>query len=122
MRELNEHHSFMGMQKDLVCSKHPVNFLYDARNIRLTSRGDSTMLAITNEKGTKFATDVRGVYVGHACISKYLVLFTSSEGGSTDRIYRIDLSTMDCEIIYIGRLNFNTEYPIKTLPLSLIHI
>ena len=116
MRELNEHHSFMGMQKDLVCSKHPVNFLYDARNIRLTSRGDSTMLAITNEQGTKFATDVRGVYVGHACISKYLVLFTSSEGGSTDMIIRIDLTNLDKKILYTGRLNFSEEYPITTLP------
>lgn len=116
MRELNEHHSFMGMQKDLVCSKHPVNFLYDARNIRLTSRGDSTMLAITNEKGTSFATDVRGVYVGHACISKYLVLFTSSEGGSTDMIIRIDLTNLDKKILYTGRLNFSEEYPITTLP------
>lgn len=116
MRELNEHHSFTGMQKDLVCSKHPVNFLYDARNIRLTSRGDSTMLAITNEKGTRFATDAEGVYVGHACISKYLVLFTSSEGGSSDRIYKIDLTNMDKEELYKGRLNFSSEHPITTLP------
>lgn len=45
-------HVFQGMQRDLDVAKHPSNFLYDARNIRLTAREGDTMLAITNEKGT----------------------------------------------------------------------
>lgn len=114
MKELNEHHSFMGMQRDLVCSKQPVNFLYDARNIRLTSRGDSTMLAVTNEKGTEVEyMGVSGKYLGHACIGKYLVLFTVD--GYTSRIYRYDFERGRMITLYYGWLGFSENYPITTL-------
>ena len=52
MKQLNEHHSFTGMQRDMSIAKHPSSFLYDAHNIRLTARGEDTLLTITNEKGT----------------------------------------------------------------------
>ena len=94
MRQLNEHHSFTGMQKDLSRSKHPTNFLYDAENIRLSTVGDSTLLAITNEKGPlNTGINVNGVYLGHCLVGKYLVVF--SKGMYSDYITRIDLSAVD---------------------------
>lgn len=114
MREINEHHSFIGMQRDLVCSKHPVNLMYDARNIRLTSRGESTMLAITNEKGTCWQLDVIGTYIGHALLGKYLVVFTKS--GGTSYIRRINLEDITIKTLYSGALNFDVNHPITTLP------
>ena len=119
----NEYHSFTGMQKDLAVSKHPANYLFDARNIRLTQREDgSTLLTITNEKGTyNFANDVQisGTYLGHCVIDKYLVVFSK---GNLDHIDKIDLSTLTGDTdpshstpLFTGNLNFQLDHLIETV-------
>ena len=95
MRQLNEHHSFTGMQRDMSISKHPTSFLYNAKNIRLTPRGDDTMFAITNERGTvEVGIKITGTYLGHCLLNNYLVVFTKeaspSAGNPHDHITRID--------------------------------
>lgn len=126
MRLLNEHHTFTGMQKDLAESKHPQQYLCDAKNIRLTQREDgNTLLAITNEKGT---TDtniaISGTYLGHCLLNKYLVIFStdkrsitppSQEPISPDYIYRIDLSSREVAILYEGNLDFKPTAYIECL-------
>ena len=117
MVQKNEHHSFTGMQKDIAVSKHPQQYLYDARNIRLTQREDgSTLLAITNERGPQdtFAS-ISGYYLGHCLIDKYLVVF--SKKGSTDYIDRFDLSvaSLDKHVLFEGNLGFDTHYPIEAI-------
>lgn len=114
MLQKNEHHTFTGMQKDLAISKHPSKYLFDAENIRLTQRNDgSTLLAVTNEKGTKETSiSIAGTYLGHCVLDKYLVVFSK---GDKDYIERIDLSTLDKKELYSGDLSFNTEHPIECL-------
>ena len=85
MVQKNEHHTFTGMQKDIAISKHPSKYLFDARNIRLTQREDgSTLLAITNEKGTEDTElEIEGMYLGHCLLDKYLVIFSVGREGTS---------------------------------------
>lgn len=87
MRQLNEHHSFTGMQRDMTISKHPSSFLYDAHNIRLTARGEDTLLTITNERGPKDTNiAVTGTYLGHCLLGNYLVVFSTMSVEETNPI------------------------------------
>lgn len=119
MQLKNENHSFVGMQRDIDISKHPSNFLYDAQNIRLTSREGDTLLSITNEKGTKdINVRINGTYLGHCLLNQYLVIFStdktfSSSGVPTkspDYINRVDLSKDGDEavkLLFSGDLQFS---------------
>lgn len=115
MQIQNEHHSFTGMQRDLSPSKHPTSFLYDAKNIRLTSREGDTMFAITNEKGTSDTNiSLVGNYLGHCLLNEYLVVFTTSD--TLDYIYRIDLQKEICETLYNkSKLGFDSNHPIEAI-------
>lgn len=127
MKQLNEHHSFTGMQRDMSISKHPSSFLYDAHNIRLTARGEDTLLTITNERGPSYAgVEIKGTYLGHCLLGKYLVIFSTKglkEDDNTpenikavdDYITRIDLSTKESVVLYKGNLEFDTNHPIETI-------
>lgn len=121
MKQLNEHHSFTGMQRDMSIAKHPSSFLYDAHNIRLTARGEDTLLTITNEKGPSYAgVEIKGTYLGHCLLGKYLTVFSTGgleEDDDTlrDYITRIDLSTKESVVLYKGNLEFDTEHPIETI-------
>lgn len=118
-------HSFEGLARIGHPIKQKNNLLWDAHNIRLTTRnGKDTLLSITNERSTKqlYTFDVDEKYVGHVQAGKYLVLFTRNDSSTyKDTIYRIELSNnMDKVvngenfiILYKGNaLNFNPEYPI----------
>lgn len=121
MKQLNEHHSFTGMQRDMSIAKHPSSFLYDAHNIRLTARGEDTLLTITNERGPSYAgVEIKGTYLGHCILGKYLTVFSTGgleENDDTlrDYITRIDLSTKESVVLYKGNLEFDTEHPIETV-------
>ena len=121
MKQLNEHHSFTGMQRDMSIAKHPSSFLYDAHNIRLTARGEDTLLTITNERGPSYAgVEIKGTYLGHCLLGKYLTVFSTGgleEDDNTlrDYITRIDLSTKESVVLYKGNLKFDTNHLIETI-------
>lgn len=48
-----EQHVIKGMQRDLTVSKFSPEYAYENMNIRITAREHSTLLSVTNEKGTK---------------------------------------------------------------------
>ena len=126
---------FSGMQQDLSVSKHPVQFIYEGLNVRLTARDGSSLLSITNEKSTKSTViQVEGVCIGHILLNNYLIVFSTTSGDrndsgrteGTDYITRIDLS-MNLEeqlseaktVLYEGsaenNLSFCTLNPIDTV-------
>ena len=118
----SDNHIFSGLQRDLDIAKHKPEFLWDAHNIRLTTRGNNTLLAVTNEKGTaKIKTDdnneglIKGKYLGHCVLNNILIVFT--KGKNIDYIYKItkveDNYTVKKLVEY--NLNFNLSYPIETL-------
>ena len=127
MKQLNEHHSFTGMQRDMSISKHPSSFLYDAHNIRLTARGEDTLLTLTNERGPlDIGIEVEGTYLGHCLLGKYLVVFSTrglkeddnaskEDKAVDDYITRIDLSTKEKLVLYNGNLRFSTNNLIEAI-------
>lgn len=120
-------HVFLGIKRDL----HPINqnkqFLWDAHNIRLTTRDGDTMMSITNERSTKtiFNFDQGEVYIGHAVLGKYLVIFTQTtitepSENIYNTIYRIDVEHPEKFVLYSDKygdkkLNFNPDYPIQAI-------
>lgn len=86
-----ETHIFQGMRRDNHQIRQDGKFLWDAHNIRLTNRDDSTFLSITNEKGTSNSVvTFEGYYVGHCVLGKYLVVFTANDDSSDNYIYRVE--------------------------------
>lgn len=111
MEKKNEVYAFTGMQRDVSVSKHPVNFLYDARNIRLTARDKDTLLSVTNERGTDNTNvTIPGEYLGHCLLDRYLVVFSKGDGNNIeDTITRIDLSgdKLSTTALFVGDLEFD---------------
>lgn len=121
-----------GMNRDADPLVFSNEFAYENRNIRITASSDSTLLGITNIKGTEKIQNVTliGTPIGTATISRYLVIFTTTykkesnnpEQGSNngpDFIYRIEFkedNSVECITIAYGNFNFCTKYPIETIP------
>ena len=92
-----------GMRQDISPSKANPEYIFDARNIRLTARGNDTLLSISNEQGTqecKTQDDnylIQGKVLGYCVLNNYLVVFNKSIKGSDSieqitRIYQQKLS------------------------------
>jgi hypothetical protein len=112
-------HVIQGMQKDTSKSKLSKEFAFDAKNIRITARENSTLLTITNERGTQKNNDIRGVYIGHCILQETLVLFTKYTNPETgevlDYIVGIKPNIPLPNILYIGDLNLSIDHPIEAL-------
>ena len=72
-----------GMRQDISPSKANPEYIFDARNIRLTARGNDTLLSISNEQGTSECspTDgylIQGIALGYCVLNKFLVVFSRS--------------------------------------------
>lgn len=117
-----ETHIMQGMTRDLSVARFNPNLVVDARNIRITTlKNNSTLLSVTNEKGTSeftLSTYPEGTIIGTAVIKNHLVLFTTQNG--MDRIYSITFNESDYSygtvgLIYGGNLGFDVKHPIETL-------
>ena len=102
-----------GMYQDSSISKSSNEFAFENYGIRITGELDNTLLSVTNEKGPIRTHNIEGTYLGKAVLGKYLIVFTT--GTEYDYIYRI-IPGEECEVLYMGHLNFDTEHPIETLP------
>ena len=111
-------HKFIGMSRDT----HPINqkpeLLWEAHNIRITNRDDSTLLAITNEKGNlNTGVTFNGQYLGHCVLGKYLVVFTVDDS-NISYIYRVnnreDGSMRKVLLVKTNNL-LNKDFPVQTL-------
>lgn len=84
MQQKIEQHIFEGMQMDIAVSKHPSKYLTDAQNIRITSRGEDTLLSITNEQGPEdLNITIKGTYLGHAVINSFITVFSTTSTEDT---------------------------------------
>ena len=117
-----EPHIIKGMTRDLVVSKFNPEFAYECKNIRITARENSTLLAVTNEKGNKeipiisneLPLQVLGTLIGYNVLNNYVTLFTT---GDKDRIYKLEnkKTFFEGKLLYEGNLNFNTNNPIESI-------
>ena len=72
-----------GMRQDVSPSKANPEYIFDAKNIRLTARGNDTLLSISNEQGTSECspTDgylIQGIVLGYCVLNKFLIVFSRS--------------------------------------------
>jgi hypothetical protein len=110
-----EMHSIKGIQRDLTVSKFNPEYAFDARNIRITARDNTTLLSVTNEKGTKeipLSGPINGELLGYCVLNKYATLFTK---GDKDYIYRIEKSNDNYELVTLFSGNLGFEGRIETL-------
>ena len=120
-----EIHTVTGMQRDLTVSKFKPEFVFDAQNIRITARENSTLLSVTNEKGNNEIilyneknniVKIKGTVIGYNVLNEYLTLFTT-DTSDVDRIYRINKSNNKfiCKCLIEESLGFNIDNPIQTI-------
>lgn len=110
-------HVIKGMQKDISVSKFNSEFAFDAQNIRITAKEDSTLMSVTNEKGTKEISvrgDLKGTIIGYNILNNYITVFTT---GDKDYIYRLEYKDtyFDLKELYAGNLGFSTKNPIESI-------
>lgn len=113
-----DNHIFQGLRRDNHQIRQESKFLWDALNIRLTNRDDSTLLSLTNERGTtETGITLQAYYVGHCIVGEYLVIFTAEEDGGLSYIYRIKKTNKGFEyvILFQGDLYLSPYNPIQTL-------
>ena len=114
-----DNHVFQGIKQDSSPITQESKFLWDAFNIRFTIRDYNTStLTMTNERGTTFVSEMKGVYVGYCTVGSYLVVFTSftENNEHTNYIYRIGNNALGrVDNIYIGNLNIRPENELQTL-------
>lgn len=120
MEKKAEKYVFTGMQKDISVSKHPIQFIYEGLNIRMTARDGNSLLSITNEKGTKDTNiSLSGKCVGYCTLNKYLVVFTDENHTKCGAINRINLETLENKVLFDsakGNLNLSVYFPIDAIP------
>lgn len=115
-----------GMRQDTSPSKANPEYIFDARNIRLTARGNDTLLSISNEQSSVDTGIVLTGLAGYCVLNNYIVAFCryTLKGNITEYIKRISMNSNNQlvgEIIYSSwdvessnkYLNFNNN--IQTL-------
>lgn len=118
-----EQHIIKGMTRDLTVSKFNPEFAYECKNIRITTRDNSTLLTVTNERGNSELSiltsngnplQVLGTLIGYNVLNNYVTLFTT---GDKDRIYRLEnkQTYFEGKLLYEGNLNFNVNNPIENI-------
>lgn len=117
-----ENHLFQGLKRDNHQIRQESSFLWNAHNIRLTNRDDSTLLSITNERGTSDENvTFMGYYVGHCVLGKYLVVFTANDDDSDNYIYRVEKTDTGYKTIILFHeengwdKSWNPNYPIEAI-------
>jgi hypothetical protein len=112
-------HVFQGMRRDNHPIRQDAKFLWDAKNIRITSRDGNTSVSITSELGDTPIFQLDNLpLIGYCVLGDYLILFAGE--GDSSVIYRVtyneSANTYNKEILYKGgTLNFSTNAPIETL-------
>lgn len=129
---IQDKHIFQGMRQDNHPIRQESQYLYDAKNIRLTSRTDSTGFSITTEKGTEHILSLnrKEQYFGHCIVGHWLVLFTymppresHTTRPGTYAISRIDMDNLERgerQILFNGNLNLGKVQAIPDYESSLI--
>lgn len=106
-----------GMKQDISPSKADNQFIFEARNIRITARDGDTLLSITNEKGNKEIRKVQGEVKGYCVLGDLLTVFTHDDSQETkkDYIYRIQYNSKTSSIATLYNGNLNLSGDIQTL-------
>ena len=109
MKKKQQRYVIKGMNKDISISKGNNEYSYHNHNIRIDVNNDSSLLSITNEKGTEEVCKIKGIVLGHSTINDSVVLFSKDE--DIDYIHLFNGNELT--ILYEGDLYFSVEHPIE---------
>ena len=114
----------MDLQEELQNNQYAT----EIRNLRLTTIGDNTNLALTSEIGnTKLSIrdssgrvkPIKGIPVGTCVLNNKLIVFAVTQGASYNltHIYQFAFQNngLIMDLLYSGNLNMKTNNPIETL-------
>ena len=126
-----------GMSRDLAISKASNEFAFDNQNIRITPDKESTLLSVSNEKGTYKVPGIRinGTVIGYCVCNERLLVFSTfrkhqdsnPEYPDDGNTYSPDYLTLIYnkteksgvrlvgEILYEGDLRLSMDCPVETL-------
>ena len=100
-------HAIKGLRQDIGKSKQSAEYAIELKNVRLTAREESTMLSITNEKGTSFLLDIgleeTESIVGKVVFDNIVIIFTN-----TSEAYLINVETKKSKKIISNNDKENT--------------
>lgn len=126
-----------GMSRDLAISKASNEFAFDNQNIRITPDKESTLLSVSNEKGTYKVPEIKinGTVIGYCVCNERLLVFSTfrkhqdsnPEYPDDGNTYSPDYLTLIYnkteksgvrlvgEILYEGDLGLSMDCPVETL-------
>ena len=120
-----------GMIQDLDPAKSDNKQAYEIRNLRLTAQENSTLLALSTEKGNiqypiytqdGSQAEIRGTIIGHCVLSKYVVIFTVQYIDKVPKsyIYRLEErgdteASLTCVQLFAGDLGFTSDMTLETI-------
>lgn len=126
-----------GMSKDLAISKINNEFAFDNQNIRITPDKESTLLSVSNEKGTYKVPNItiNGTVIGYCLCNDKILLFSTfrklegdvPEFPDDGKEYSADYLTLVYnkaeesdyrlvgEVLYEGDLGLSMDRPVETL-------
>lgn len=126
-----------GMSRDLAISKASNEFAFDNQNIRITPDKESTLLSVSNEKGTYKVPNItiNGTVIGYCLCNDKILLFSTfrklegdvPEFPDDGKEYSADYLTLIYnkleksgyrlvgEILYEGDLGLSMDRPVETL-------
>lgn len=116
-----------GMTRDLAVSKFNSEYAYENKNLRITATDENTAFVLSNEKGNREADiawegseqAIEGTPIGQQILNDKLILFTASDSGNSDSIYKFWFdesgNTLSGKRLFSGPLEFSTEHPIESI-------
>lgn len=75
MQIKSENYQFIGMNRDLSSSKISNKYAYEIRNLKITANTDNTGFSISNNKGTKYVSNLNGTPIGQIVVDNQLLVF-----------------------------------------------
>jgi len=133
-----------GMNQDISKSKHPAEFYFEGKNVRIIASNSQSSGSITNEKGNLLLQTIPDIsienniitygtkqltfstseikegvstnqqIIGHSYNRNCFILFTTDNDG-VDCIWKLDENNYILTLLYLRNLNFSTSNPIQVI-------
>lgn len=116
------HYQIKGMSQDLAYQLFNPQYAFECKNIRINTTDENSFLSLTSEQGTQEICSIehdgnKVTILGIGQFSDFCILFGKIESSNNDIILRFNADTTVEELFVSDdtTLNFDTDYPIKTV-------
>ena len=120
------HYQIQGMSQDMAYQLFNPKYAFECKNIRINTTDENSLLGLSNERGNSKIAEITVEggntpinIIGIGQFSEYCVLFGKATGSTSspdgeDYIFIMD-SEEQISKIYQGDLEFDLDYPIRTI-------